>query len=104
MQDEVVLRVADEQLRVVARRGLDVQRDPVRVREQVVGGRRPGAAAERGEPVRDGLRVEDRAQQTWYGTPGAPRSAALTSAFVASATPAEFIPALASSPASTTVT
>ena len=41
---------------------------------------------------------------TWYGSPGAPRSASVTRALVTSPRPAAFSPALASRPASTTVT
>ena len=41
---------------------------------------------------------------TWYGIPGSPRSAELTRAFVTTPSPAEFMLALASRPASTRVT
>ncbi len=42
--------------------------------------------------------------RTWYGSPGSPRSASVTRALVTSPRPAAFRPALASRPASTTVT
>src|SRR5258706_5307190 len=42
--------------------------------------------------------------RTWYGSPGSPVSSEVTSALVTRPRPEEFIPVLASRPASTTVT
>src|SRR6476659_4329891 len=61
-------------------------REVVRVQEEIVSASRMPRSA------------------TWYGTPGAPRSESETSAFVVNPIPLAFMPVLASSPASTTVT
>ena len=89
----------------VARRALDVDRDAVHVCDEVVRrGRAEPLLEHRVARRRSSRRRGSPRSSRWYGTPGSPRSASLTSAFVTRPIPLEFIPVFASRPASTTVT